>query len=219
MAVHGVVFDLDGTLLDTLSDLADAGNAALARLGHPVHPVDAYRTFVGDGMRTLVTRLLPDARRDEADIEAALQLMREEYSARWDAKTRPYDGVPEMLTALQDCGMLLGIVSNKPHDFTQLCVKRLLPRWSFLAVIGTRDGVPVKPDPTGALQVAAALGVAPADCLYVGDTDTDMKTGNHAGMPTVGAVWGFRTAEELRRSGAAHLAETPTELVSLARPS
>jgi phosphoglycolate phosphatase len=214
MAKAAVMFDLDGTLLDTLEDLADSMNAVLERLGFPCHPVEAYKYFVGDGMPNLVRRALPADRRDGTAVESGSQAMREEYAERWRAKSRPYDGVPEMLEGLIERGLKLTILSNKPDDFTKMTVEALLPDWNFNVVRGVLAEVPRKPDPTAALRIAEGLGIPPGDFLYCGDTDTDMKTAVAAGMVPLGALWGFRDARELRDAGAAILLERPEDLLT-----
>jgi phosphoglycolate phosphatase len=212
---QAVLFDLDGTLLDTLEDLADATNAVLAREAMPTHPVHKYRYFVGDGLRNQLLRALPPGSRDEETLARCMKAAREEYAHRWDRKTRPYDGVPEMLHGLTGRGVRRSILSNKPDDFARLVVERLLSEWSFEVVLGAREGVPLKPDPTGALEVAREMAVPPEDFLYVGDTATDMRTARAAGMFPVGALWGFRTAHELRESGAKELLDRPGQLLDL----
>ncbi len=211
-----VLFDLDGTLLDTLEDLADSANAVLERRGFPTHPLEAYRFFVGDGMRNLVQRTLPSGRADdEPFVDEVFLAMKEEYSGRWDAKTKPYDGVPKLLDELDERGIGKCVVSNKPHEFTLLCVHRLLGNWTFDAIQGVTDDVPPKPDTTGALQTARTLGLSPGEFLYLGDTNTDMQTARAAGMFAVGAAWGFRPVDELRSNGAQAIAEHPTDLLDL----
>ena len=215
MPYKAIIFDLDGTLLDTLEDLADSMNAALARLGAPQHPAPAYKHFVGDGVIELCRRTLPPDRRDEPAIKQAVQLMREEYGRRWADKTRPYDGIPELLGALTARGFTMTVLSNKPTDFTRLCVQKFLGRWQFAAVQGLDETVKKKPDPSGALAVAHQLGIPPADFLYLGDTNTDMKTAVASGMYPVGALWGFREANELTANGAKVLVAKPAEVLRL----
>jgi len=215
MKYKAVLFDLDGTLLNTLGDLADSMNASLARLGAPQHPTPDYRYFVGDGVLELSRRVLPANRRDEATIKAVAAAMREEYSQRWAAKTRPYPGIPELLDALTARGVAMAVLSNKNNDFTKLCVEKLLGRWRFDVVQGLDETIHKKPDPSGALAVARRLKLTPADFLYLGDTNTDMKTAVAAGMFPVGALWGFRTAEELTTNGAKALIAKPMDLLAL----
>jgi phosphoglycolate phosphatase len=215
MQYHAVLFDLDGTLLDTLADLADSGNWALGQLGFAEHPTEAYKYFVGDGVENLVRRAVPAGRNDAATVARGAALVREAYAQRWAEKTRPYPGVPELLDALLARAMPMAVLSNKPDDFTHLCVEKLLPRWSFATIVGARPSLARKPDPAGALMIAERLGLAPAEILYLGDTNTDMQTAVAAGMFPVGALWGFRTAEELTASGAQRLIRRPAELLEL----
>ena len=210
--LHAVVFDLDGTLLDTLADIGESMNEVLEMRGYPSHPLESYREFIGDGVGLLAEQALPRAARDAATIADCVTAMRAVYGERWDRRTRPYDGVPEMLAALARAGLRLAVLSNKPHDMTQLVTARMLPDVSFEAVVGARPGVPRKPDPTAALAIASDLGVSPASIAYVGDTSTDMRTAVAAGMFAIGATWGFRTAAELKAAGADVLAERPADV-------
>lgn len=215
MKYEAVVFDMDGTLLDTLEDLGGAMNRVLARHAMPEHPMDSYRFFVGSGAARLVERALPVERRDEATRELCLREFLKEYEAGWRIRTRLYDGIPELLDALTSRGITLAVATNKPQDFAELCIKTFLDRWPFARTVGQVPGVPVKPDPTGPLGIAGDLGVDPASFLYLGDTDVDMFTAVAAGMFPVGVTWGFRPEEELRRSGAAAILHHPLELLSL----
>jgi phosphoglycolate phosphatase len=215
MPYQAVIFDLDGTLLDTLEDIGDAVNRVLSARGFPVHPIDAYRFFVGNGVAMLITRALPEDKRDAETIRSCLDAYRADYDQHWNVKTRPYDGVGAMLDALTARGLKLAILSNKPHDSTQECVREFLSKWSFDVVFGQRDGVPLKPDPAGALAIAHTLGVPPAACLYLGDTAVDITTAIAAGMTPVGALWGFRPMEELQESGAQVLIEQPLDILGL----
>jgi phosphoglycolate phosphatase len=215
MSFKAVVFDLDGTLLDTLDDLADSANRVLAAGGYPEHPVDAYRYFVGDGLQILVERILPEENRTREAIRMLAEAFKEEYSRNWHVKSVMYDGIDIMLNGLQQSGLRLSVLSNKPHDFTCMCVRKMLPAWTFEPLLGARPGVAKKPDPIAALEIAARLGLDPGEILYLGDTATDMKTATGAGMYPVGALWGFRTAEELTQNGAARLISRPQQLLDL----
>jgi phosphoglycolate phosphatase len=215
MNIQAVLFDLDGTLLDTLDDLADSTNLALRRLGFPEHPAEAYKRFVGDGIDNLIRLATPEDRRDAATLAECGRLVRENYSARWAEISRPYAGVPDLLDALTTRGMRMAIFSNKPDEFTQLCVERLLAGWHFEIVVGARPGLPRKPDPAGACLIAQHLQLEPAEIVYLGDTGTDMRTAAAAGMLPVGALWGFRTAEELLAHGAKMLVEKPLDLLHI----
>jgi phosphoglycolate phosphatase len=213
---QAVIFDLDGTLLDTLQDLADSMNVALSHFGFPVHELEKYRHFVGDGMENLVRRAVPDtAKNDPRLISRCLEMMRKTYELNWRVRTRPYPGVPELLDALSGRGLKMAVLSNKPDDSTRKVVDGLLGAWRFEAVVGARPRVPLKPDPSSALEIANRLKLGPARFVYLGDTATDMKTANAAGMFAVGALWGFRDAAELIAGGAAKLIEKPAELLEL----
>ncbi len=212
---EAVVFDLDGTLLDSLGDIADAMNAVLSGLGLPTHPRDRYRIFVGDGLEALVRRALPRDARGEAVVAQALVRMRDEYGRRATATTRPYPEVPELLDGLAGCGVPFAVLTNKPHEAAVDMVDRLLGRWRFAAVLGPGPETPRKPDPAGALRVAGSMGVPPEACLYVGDTAVDMATARAAGMIPAGALWGFRTEDELVAAGARHLLASPLAALPL----
>jgi len=210
-----IIFDLDGTLVDSLEDLADSMNVVLESRGYPTHPPAPYRRYVGDGIVNLVRRALPPEASDEDLVAECAELMREEYTRRETNKTRPYPGVPELLEALRSRGMRTAVLSNKPDDATGSIVAAVLLDHTFERVLGARPGVPLKPDPSSALELAADLGAHPEETIYVGDTDTDMQTGRRAGLFTVGVTWGFRDAQELLDSGADHIIDEPLELLEL----
>jgi phosphoglycolate phosphatase len=214
MDIRGVIFDLDGTLLDTLDDLADAANAALAHYGFPGHGTSAYKYFVGDGLSILIERILPEKNRTKAEISACMDIFLQMYGRLWDVKSKPYAGIPEMLQQLRAAGLQLGILSNKPHAFTQLCVQRYFGADTFAWIYGQREGTPKKPDPAGALEIAALMQLEPREIAYVGDTSTDMRTGNQAGMLTIGVLWGFRDRQELEDSKAHRIVTHPSEILT-----
>ncbi len=213
MPFKAVIFDLDGTLLDSLADLADAMNGVLEQMGFSTHPVPKYRYFVGEGIDKLAERVLPPEARSPETIETCVERMKARYRESWAVKTRPYQGVSELLNGLRNRGVLMNIFSNKIDEFTQVMVHTLLAEWTFVCVSGIRPGVPRKPDPRGALSISSKCGVLPCDMLFLGDTHTDMETASAAGMFPVGALWGFRTRAELERSGAQALARRPTDLL------
>lgn len=224
MAVSGpgraVLFDLDGTLLDTLDDLADAMNAALATVGCDPHPVAAYRRFVGDGIHNAARRALPEDRRDDATVDAVVAQMRVEYHLRQTNKTRPYHGIRELLDELTRLGVPRCVFSNKPDSATQQVVAQLLGGWTFHPIRGARDDTPLKPAPDGALAVAAELGLPAHEVIYVGDTNTDMQCAVAAGMIPIGAAWGFRDADELLAGGAVAVIDWPIQVLDwLAKPA
>ncbi|GAB6057679.1 HAD family hydrolase [Desulfonatronum parangueonense] len=210
---HGVIFDLDGTLLNTLEDLADSMNTVLTRGNLPPHPVSAYRRFVGDGMTMLVTRALPEELREESHIARFVQDMRNEYARHWADKTRPYAEVPELIHGLEAQNVPMTILTNKPEDAALAMVAHFFPSTKFRTVMGAKPERPRKPDPTAALEIAAHLELAPDQILFLGDSDADMLTARSARMTALGAGWGFRGREELIRSGARRVLETPLELL------
>jgi len=212
---RAVVFDLDGTLLDTLDDLADSGNTTLEKMGFPTHDAEAYKFFIGDGVGMLVHRMLPKNHRDDATKAEITKVYRAEYGRRWNVKTRPYDGIDTLLDELAAREIRMGVLSNKPDEMTQKCVAALLPRWNFEAVLGHHDGIPRKPDPAGALEVLVKLDVAAEDVLYLGDTATDMETAVAANFTPVGVLWGFRGEDELRNAGAETILAHPIDLLEL----
>jgi phosphoglycolate phosphatase len=214
MTYCSVLFDLDGTLLDTLDDLADSMNNSLAARNLPTHPTEAYKIFVGDGVEMLVRRALGEGCDDELTA-VLLEDMKGQYAKRWDNKTKPYDGICEMLTLLSQKSLKLVVLSNKPDNFTKLCVERFLGDFKFDIIQGVCDDCPKKPDPTGAIMIAKSLDINPDQFVYLGDTNTDMKTANAAGMFPVGVTWGFRSAEELLVSGAKALINHPSELLEI----
>lgn len=210
---RAVMFDLDGTLADTLRDIADAANWALATLGRPPRPLADYRYLAGQGVDHLIAEALgPSHHHLHAD---ARRLYLDRYDAHKYDHTGPFPGMPELLDALTDQGVVLAVVSNKPHDATRQVVADLFGRWPFAAVYGARPGVPLKPDPAAALAICDELRLPPSEWLYVGDTRADMLTGRAAGMTTVGVLWGFRDEPELRDSGAHAIIRRPDELLPL----
>jgi len=212
---RALISDLDGTLLDTLQDLADSVNVALGRLGLPGHELEAYKYFVGDGRRMMALRALPEDRRDEETLSQLCTYITEEYSFGWSSKTRPYDGIPELLDTLTERGIRMSVLSNKPHEYTYPIVTDLLSRWNFEVIAGESPDFPKKPDTTGVMRILAHMDVKPEECLYIGDSGVDMQTASTAGLLPIGVLWGFRTAEELLENGAKILVEKPAEILAL----
>ena len=215
MKYKAAIFDLDGTLLDTLQDLGDSMNQVLKSQGLPIHEIEKYKYFVGNGMYNLVMRTLPPDRREESFVSYCHTLLKKEYGKRWADTTKPYEGIPELLDKFTTLRYKLAVLSNKPHEFTQLVVKKLLPDWKFDVIFGERQGVPRKPAPAGALEIADLFGIPTDEFLYFGDTGTDMITAKAAGMFAVGVLWGFRPADELLENGADLLVEKPCNIFRL----
>jgi phosphoglycolate phosphatase len=210
---RAVLFDLDGTLLNTLRDLADSVNKGLASLGFSQHNTEAYKTLIGEGREVLAERALPENRRDIDTVHKLLACINAEYSIHWADNTYPYPGVPALLDALTANGIKMAVLSNKADDLTKMSVSKMLACWRFALVAGARPSLPNKPDPTTALQIAKQLGISPSQFLYLGDSGIDMETANRAGMYPVGALWGFRSADELLAAGAKALIKHPLELL------
>lgn len=205
-----VVFDLDGTLTNTLDDIADAMNRALRLNGLPEYPVDAYRYMVGNGAKVLAERAAKPCPEKAAQV---LEDYQQYYERHTRVKTQPYPGIPDLLRALAARGMKLCVLSNKPHADTVNVVTHFFPDIPWTVIRGQMEGVPVKPDPAGALAILKELGLRAEECLYLGDTSVDMETATRAGMYAVGVLWGFREEEELRESGAKLLIREPMELM------
>jgi len=213
MKVKAIIFDLDGTLLNTLEDLADSMNRVLMRMGFPTHPVDAYKYFVGDGIEKLAGRVLPETHQNKETVTSCVEEMKREYGMHWRDKTCPYKGINEMLNALTERRISLNILSNKPDALTQLTVSAFFAGYTFDIVAGAKKEIPKKPDPTSAFHIVKALNLPINQFLYLGDTNTDMETAKNAGIFALGALWGFRTAAELRASGAQYLLEQPLDIL------
>jgi phosphoglycolate phosphatase len=211
----GVIFDLDGTLLDTLHDIAGAFNAVLQRHGLPLHAPDAYRRFVGDGAEELARRALPAEWRSAERIALCSREYVSAYGALSPVAALPYPGIPPLLDALTARHLPMAVLSNKSHDNTLASVAALLGAWAFAPVLGLRHGVARKPDPAGAIEIARCLSLPPGRIVFVGDTAIDMQTAAAAGMIPVGACWGFRGETELRAAGARFLLHHPMELIGV----
>ncbi len=202
MKFEAVIFDLDGTLLDSLEDIAAAANRVLAELDKPIYPVSAYKELVGDGLAMLFQRALPECERQP---ELKLDCMRRfeaAYSDFWNNQSKPYDGIEELLKILNQNAVSLSVLSNKADAFTKLCVQHFFGNVRFQHVLGQTERFPRKPDPASAKWLAEQLAVDIDRIAYVGDTNTDMKTALGSGVYAIGVTWGFRPESELLAAGA-----------------
>ena len=183
---RAIIFDLDGTLLDTITDIANCSNKVLTDWGLPTYSVPTYSALVGDGLTNLARKVLPESHGSSSHISSFVEDYRALYTHRWNETSQPYPGIPELLATLASRSIPLAVFSNKRDDFTKVCVSSYFPNVPFKEVRGERAGTPIKPDPTGALEIAHALGVNPSQCLFVGDSEIDIATSLYAGMPNVG---------------------------------
>ncbi len=212
---QAVLFDLDGTLADTIEDLGGAFNTVLASRGYPTFPVDSYKAMVGNGFLALTKRALPpEAAVDENLVEAINAEAEELYSQHFLDLTQPFPGILELLEALSERKVLLAVLSNKPDRMVKTIVGSLFPSTRFFAADGNKPQMPYKPDPTAALSIVAQTGIPAPQWCFVGDSGVDMKTGRAAGMLPMGAAWGYRSREELMAGGAAALLESPLDLLA-----
>lgn len=210
---HAVIFDLDGTLLNTLGDLRAATNHALEVRGLPPHSMEEIRQFIGNGIRLLICRAMPEGT-PEAEIDAALDDFKTYYAAHIHDRTVPYDGIPQLLTALRKRGIQVAVLSNKIDSASQQLIEYFFPGKTDV-VFGEHVGVPRKPDPTSCRMVMQQLGVQPEQVLYVGDSGTDMQTAKNAGLYAVGVTWGFRSKEVLLEYGADVLVHRPEQILQI----
>ncbi|TLU54496.1 MAG: HAD family hydrolase [Chlorobium sp.] len=219
MAFKAVIFDLDGTLLDTLQDLLNTLNTVLERYGYPVHSISDCQFLVGQGMTELVRKALPAGVGTEETINHLLPEFLAHYADNWNVHSRPYPGIKALLDAITEQGLKMAILSNKADHFTRLCAEELLKEWTFDVVMGHHSGIAHKPEPAGALLVADLLGEEPSSILYVGDSGIDMQTATRAGMFPLGVLWGFRPESELLAYGAKALARHPEEIIDMLNKS
>ena len=212
-----VIFDLDGTLLNTIGDLAGAGNHVCEERGWPTHTEAEFRRMVGYGIPNLVEKFTPEQYRDEATLAAALAAFQAYYGTHQRDRTVPYDGIPAILMALRDRGLRLAVYSNKADEFSRSLAEHFFPG-TFDAVLGKRPGVPGKPDPAGLRLLLAELGTTPKESVLVGDGETDVRSARNAGLRCVAVTWGFRDREALEKEGPDALAASPQELLTLLHP-
>ncbi len=214
-SLQAIIFDLDGTLIDSLADIAESINRMLDDRGYPRCEKEVFKDMVGDGMEKLVERALPEAVRTPELITTCVEEYRAYYDKLWNDRTLPYDGIVEVLPALRARGLKLAVISNKAHRFTVPMTEHFFGAGCFDAILGQRNEVPRKPDAAGAHEMAALLGVPLAACAYVGDSGVDMQFGSNAGMYRIGVRWGFRSEAELLANGADVLIDQPQDLLAV----
>lgn len=208
-----VIFDLDGTLLNTIADLAAATNYALQACGYPTHDTDAYRFFVGNGINKLFERALPEGTRSKENVLKIRSLFVPYYNEHNADLSRPYSGIENLLETLQKKGYMLAVASNKYHEATQKLIKQYFPRINFLAILGQRENIPAKPDPQVVYEIMEKAGVERNEVVYIGDSSVDMQTGANAGVTTIGVCWGFRPRTELEAYNPSLIAEQAEDIL------
>lgn len=213
---QGLIFDLDGTLVDSLPGIAASLNHALGNLGFPMHVTTAVRRFIGDGSWILAQRASPAGSSDEviSGIEREFKI---HYDRHWVEGTAPYPDIPGLLKSLADRGHPLAVLSNKPHPFTTTIVAALFPEIPFQIIVGQKPGIPHKPDPTGALEIVRAFTLPAADCVLIGDSTIDLLTARNAGISSIGVTWGYHDRAPLLAGGAGRLVDSPSELLEALR--
>ncbi len=210
-----VIFDLDGTLLNTISDLAHCTNYALEKSGFPGHPVEAYKHFVGNGINKLFERALPENQKTEQNVARIRELFLPYYDQHNMDYTTPYDGISDLLKKLQSKSLMMAIASNKYQKATEKLIEHLFPDITFIAVLGQREGIPVKPDPTIVHDILKIANTLPEETIYIGDSGVDMQTASNCGIVSIGATWGFRSREELETAGANHIVDSVDEILHI----
>ena len=213
MSIKAVIFDLDGTLVDSIHGIAYSLNMVLAERGFPVHSVEKCKDFVGNGFSELVRRAVPEGHRSQEEISSCLARLREVYARHWDHGMYAYEGIEDLLEYLQSHGISFAIDTNKDESVAKEIALRFFPRFSFFRVAGNTPYMPKKPDHARALGILNDLGIAPGQCIYLGDSEVDIITARNAGIHHVGAAWGFRGAELLARAGAEMIIQKPMDLV------
>lgn len=214
--IKAVLFDLDGTLVNTLGDLALSVNHILESHGHPTHKEDKYKLFAGNGNEVMMRRALPEEKRNDREYVLSLRSEFYDYYKEHCADVSYlYDGIKELLETLKENGILIAIVTNKAQVMTDVLVPKLMDKNIFSAIIGQRDGIPTKPEPHMPFLAMSEMDVNPDECLFVGDSNTDIQTGLNCGNTPVGVLWGFRDREELESSGARYIVSTPSEIFDI----
>lgn len=212
----GVIFDLDGTLLNTIEDISDSVNEVLTLYGYPNFTYDEYKLKIGNGLRNLFEKSVPKGT-DNKVLEEAYKLFIETYDKNYQNKTLPYEGIEEVLEEIDKLGIKIGINSNKKNDYTYNLAMKFFKRIPFVAIFGERNDIPRKPDPTAALEILKFMELKPEEVLYIGDSKTDLMTATNARLDGMGVLWGFRSFEELDKYGAKYIVSSPKEIVNIVK--
>ena len=210
-----IIFDLDGTLLNTLPDLAHSANFALVKSGFPTHPVEDYKLFIGNGITKLLERILPENQITETVVTQIKDSFLAYYDTHNTVYTEPYAGIPELLHSLLSKGLMMAVASNKYQKATEKLVKLFFPDIPFIAVLGQREGIPAKPNPAIVFDILDVTGLTPCEALYVGDSGVDMETASNSGLISIGVTWGFRPRGELETTGACYIADMPDDIIEI----
>ncbi|MDF9824360.1 phosphoglycolate phosphatase [Breznakia sp. PF5-3] len=210
----GVIFDLDGTLLDTLSDLSNSVNKVLETYNYPIHDKATYKKKIGRGFKDLICRSMPEDT-EASKVEAGLQMFLKIYDQDFMKETKPYEGIDKVLSTLQENHIKVAVNSNKRTDYTNALIQKHFPNICFVECFGERQGIPKKPDPTSALELRNLMEFKSDEILYIGDSKTDIQTANNASMDSVGVLWGFREEDELVANGATYIARTPEDILKI----
>lgn len=212
--IKAVLFDLDGTIANSLKDLANATNIALEKYGFPTRQTEEFKYFVGDGIPKMLERALPEGEKTSESVERLLAVFKPFYAVHYADNTYPYEGVTELIASLKADGIKTAVVTNKVQEMADIVVNKLYGN-VFDIVFGKREGIPAKPDPTAALMTMKSLGVKPEECIFMGDSGMDVAAAVNSGALPVGVLWGFRDREELMQNGARYIIEKPAELLEI----
>lgn len=208
------IFDLDGTLIDSVEDLADAMNKVLVNNDYRIHDLEDYRQFVGNGVKKLITRSLDEKYRTDEIIDRLLVEFVKNYAQNVCEKTKPYNGIIDVITALKEKGFYLAVCSNKPHENTEFIVKKLFGENTFDMIVGNKEGIAHKPDPAVINMIINHFNVSKDQAVLIGDSDVDITTGVNASIDTIGCTWGYRTKDVLIEAGAKHIVYDPYEILN-----
>ncbi len=214
MGIKGIIFDLDGTLLDTIADLAYSVNTVLTHYGYRTHPVEAYKQFIGDGMTMLIQRAA-GANGTEDEITKLVAELKDEYAKNWNRETKPYPGVHDLLKELSNKKISIAVFSNKSHEFTVAMAEHYFPDTAFSVILGLQDSIPRKPDPYGGLLIARTMGIEPSHIAMIGDSVTDIEMAHTCGMYSIGVSWGYRPVTLLLQHHPNAIAHAPGDIIRI----